>query len=114
MRKYSQNGSISGEQKTYSSHRKLFVRTASEDGTAISIFGMDGRRSSPFVTHMSRIAENVARNPMRHVIPSVTRLPGFNNALEIIANGGRNAANANAFAAYFMQESFGSLFDTRS
>ena len=53
-------------------------------------------------------------NPMRHVSPSVTRLPGLNNALEIIASGGSNAANANAFAAYFMQESFGSLFDTRS
>ena len=89
-------------------------RSSSEDGTAVGIFGMDGRRSSPFVTHMSRIAENVARNPMRHVSPSVTRLPGFNNALEIIAGGGSNTANANAFAAYFMQESFGSLFDSRS
>ena len=89
-------------------------RAASEDGTAISVFGMDGRRSSPFVLHMSRIAENVALSPMRHVSPSVTRLPGFNNALEIIASGGSNASSANAFAAYFMQESFGSLFDSRS
>ena len=89
-------------------------RTASEDGTAISVFGMDGRRSSPFVTHMSRIAENVSRNPMRHVSPSVMRLPGFNNALEIIASGGSNASSVNAFAAYFMQESIGSLFDSRS
>ena len=89
-------------------------RTASEDGTSVSVFGMDGGRSSPFVTHLSRIADNVARNPMRHVSPSVTRLPGFNNALEIIASGGGNASNVNAFAAYFMQESFGSLFDSRS
>ena len=89
-------------------------RAASEDGTAVSVFGMDGRRSSPFVAHLTRISDNVAQNPMRHLSPSVTRLPGFNNALEIIASGGNNAANVNAFAAYFMQESFGSLFDTRS
>ena len=89
-------------------------RAASEDGTTANIFGTDSRRTNHFVAHMSRIAENVSRNPMRHVSPSVTRLPGFNNALEVIASGGSNASSANAFAAYFMQESFGSLFDSRS
>lgn len=88
-------------------------RTASENGTAAAVFGGD-RRPGPIVSALSRIAENVARNPMRHISPHVLRLPGFNNALQIVAGGGANTRDANTFAAYFLQESFGSLFDTIS
>ena len=85
-------------------------RTASENGTAAAVFGGD-RRQSPIITALSRIAESVSRNPMRHISPHVIRLPGFNNALQIVAGGGANTRNASTFAAYFVQESFGSLFD---
>lgn len=88
-------------------------RRASEDGTMARVLGETGDRSSRFAAQLSRLAGSVAKNPMRHISPSALRLPGFNNALEIVANGGQNAA-PNAFAAYFVQESIGSLFDNRS
>jgi flagellar capping protein FliD len=43
--------------------------------------GGNGRRPDSFIARVGRLSENVNRNPMRHVSPRASTLPGFNEAL---------------------------------
>jgi len=64
------------------------MNTAAENGNLERFLNGNGSRQAHFFTsRVERIAENLARNPMRHVSANATRLPGFNAAWNAISNG---------------------------
>jgi hypothetical protein len=62
------------------------MNEAAENGRLERFLNGSGGRSL-FTTRIERIADNLARNPMRHVSANATRLPGFNAAWNAISNG---------------------------
>ena len=75
------------------------------------------RPANAFVGRLSRISESVIRNPMRHVSPHARNLPGFNAALNAVANHNSEQEqngnqSASPFDAYSMENLWNVLFDS--
>jgi len=91
------------------------MSAAAENGTLERFFGNgDSRRNNAFVSRLQRIADSVANNPMSHVSPHASRLPGFNAAMSAVNNpnnaqGQRQAASP--FDAYMQDDIMSLLFD---
>ena len=62
------------------------LTAAAENGALERFFNgqQSGRGPNAFVSRVSRIADNVANNPMRHVSPHASRMPGFNSAMNAL------------------------------
>ncbi|MCL2203089.1 MAG: flagellar filament capping protein FliD [Defluviitaleaceae bacterium] len=63
------------------------LRQAAENGMVERFLGTNNNRPSAFVGNLSRLANNVAQNPMRHISSGAARLPGFSATLNALANG---------------------------
>ena len=87
---------------------------AMDNGSLSRFFaGGEGRQPSGFISRLGRISESVVRNPMRHVSPHARNLPGFNNAMNAVANDmdSRNAQTPTPFDAYSNDDLLSFLFD---
>jgi len=92
------------------------LSAAAENGSLERFFvGTNGRQPNGFIGRLSRIADGVVRSPMRHVSPHAGRLPGFNDVLHVLNNGGnpqQNTGNgASHFDAYLPDDLMSFLFD---
>jgi len=77
------------------------LNQAIENGNAERLLTGNGRLSRSFIGRLDRISNSVLRNPMRHVSPHVSRLPGFNAAMNAVnSNNRNNARQATPFSAY--------------
>ena len=87
--------------------------------------GTDTRSPNAFVARLDRIAANVSRDPMRHVSPHASRMPGFNTAMNAVrehqnqqnnnSNNTPNAAQqASPFDAYWPDDIIGQLINALS
>jgi flagellar capping protein FliD len=91
------------------------LNAASENGRLERFFaGGDGRQPNSFIGRLSRISDNVIRNPMRHVSPHASRLPGFNAVLNALNDSGGTQGQGNGaspFDAYLPDDLMSFLFD---
>jgi flagellar capping protein FliD len=84
-----------------------------ENGTAERLFSGNGRLARSFIGRLDRISNSIIRNPMRHVSPHVSRLPGFNAAMNAVNSNNRNNARqaATPFSAYEQNDPMLSFFN---
>ena len=88
------------------------LQTAAENGTAQRLLGGTNNRSGSFVSALTRIADSVAANPVNHISRQISRMPTFNSALSMVANGNTNARQQSTpFDAYFLDDALNSLFN---
>ena len=92
--------------------------SSAADSGALERF-LTGGNNSPnsFIGRIERIADNVARNPLRHLSPHATRMPGFQLAWANFQNSLNNPQpqqGANPFSAYSsnMDDWMSVLFDS--
>lgn len=94
------------------------MQTAAENGKLERFFagGPNGRATNSFMNRVTRAADSVIRNPLRHVSPNATRLPGFNAAWDAIQRGNDPApppSTPSPFDAYSnMNDWMSLLFDS--
>jgi hypothetical protein len=91
------------------------LNEAMENGSLERFFtGGEGGQPNNFVGRLGRISDSLLRNPMRHVSPHASRLPGFNAAMDAINNQVNNrgqSAAASRFDAYLPDDVMSFLFD---
>lgn len=89
------------------------MQTAAENGS-LERFFTGGTTSQPnsFVSRITRISDNIIRNPMRHVSPNASRMPGFAAAWDAVQRGQDPTPppNTSPFAAYGNSNDWLSIF----
>jgi flagellar hook-associated protein 2 len=86
------------------------LRAASESGAVANFFSGENGRNE-FVSSLDRITESIISNPVRHISRHTARAPGFNSALNALANSGAGSTPATRFDAYFQNDPLGSLLN---